>query len=326
MADNIQFRDIQTGREMAWHGKTNVVENITRENCGILYPVSMQELHLASGTLLPDHRIMVAHDDGLPIGNPVRGRYEAITNTQIWDAVECALSGKGYTLESVGTIADRSKGFISIKLGDSFEAAGRETNSCLNVLWGHGGVMPVIAKTSFTVVVCENTFNLSLGQKGDFKFKIRHVGDVLASLDNMEAAIDGHFRTQNDFTRALDKMANQPMEQEQAKQFFAGFICEDGKIATRSRNQIEELDRLFRRGAGNSGENRADAFNAVTDLFTHGGSGSQKDPWSQFESSEAGSGATKKELAYALLLEKPTKIGSLVDVLDRGRKVLATAD
>lgn len=326
MSDNIQFRDVQVGVAMAWHKKTVVVDRINKANCGIIFPMALQHLHLPNGNETK-YKIAVSLDDGSPVGYPVSERYSLITNEQVWDAAESAISQKGCEIVSCGTINDREKYFISIQFEKEFLAAGRATMPMLNILGGHGGAINVHAKTGFTTVVCENTYNMAMGAHGDFSFAIKHVGDADISLLNMEEAIHAHYRSINEFTEAMDKMSNQKMSDREAAQFFAGFVIakpsDSEPPAPQSEKKISLLRGLFNHGLGNQGENRADAFNAITDLYTHGDPDSKKDGWSRYESSEFGVNSLRKLEGFQILAgEKTRRLGGYKNCIERGKEVM----
>lgn len=328
MAHDIQKRDSQVGTSLAWHGLTEVVDKVTADNCRILYPMALQRLVLPSG-VETDHYIAVAGDDGKPVGGPVGERYTLIDNQGIWQAVEDALVGTDHEVVSVGTVGDRERGYISVKLSDSFVAAGRKTESVLSVLWGHGGCMQVVAKTGLTVVVCRNTFNLSLTERGEFNFQVRHTGSAAVKLANMRQAIEAHSRAVEVFTESMDAMHAQAVSLLDASRFFHGFqapaVPAAGEtVSGRTRNQIAALDRLFSYGRGNQGKTAADLFNAVTDYYSHESAGGADNPLRQFESSEFGTGQMRKQAAWLLLNgDKAPGLGDLDAVLRRGDAVMA---
>jgi len=328
MAHDIRRRDIQVGVEKAWHELTVVVPEITADNCGIIWPMSKQRLFLES-KIPTDYFICVSDDDGLPIGSPVTKRYTVIPNDKIWLAVTTALKGTEHRIVSVGTCSDRQRGWISVKLDDGFVAANRKTQSVLNVLWGHGGVMNFIAKSGFTIVVCRNTYTMALQERGDFTLRQKHVGDADLRLLNMKDAIEAHAATVTFFMESMNSFHKRQVSHSEAREFFAGFVVEDfdpqkSKVSTRSQNMYRRLYQLFYSGAGNNGENGADLFNATTDYYSHEYAGGRKDAQRQFESSEFGGGQDRKQAVFELLSgNKVTGLGDYNDCVKRGTLVLS---
>lgn len=278
---------------------------------------------LASG-IATDFFSVVSNDDGLPIGAPVAEGYKVISNEKLWDLVSDALGSTKHEIVSVGTIGNRQKGFISVKLDDNFKAAERDTEAVLNVLWGHGGKMSVQARSGFTVVVCQNTFSIALKEKSDFNFRVKHTGNADQKLEGMKDALESHYAAVDVFKAAMDKFVKQGITVKEARALFAGFIVREDdfeKVSTRTANQIETLTTLFHSGKGNNGKDYSDVFNATTDYFTHESSGGEN-VWKQVESSEFGAGKTRKSEMFELLEGKAIECGDLKAVMARGSKVL----
>lgn len=327
MAANIQERDIQTGLSQAWHGLTNIVESITKENAGINYPMETRPLFIkkTDGTEIEtDHKQIVSLDDELPIGNPVSSGYCLIENSRIWDMVQDALLGMKHQIVSVGTVADRSKGFISVKLDEAFTAASRLTEPLLNLIWGHGGNISLIARSGFTVTVCENTFNVNLGRKGkEFNLSLKHTKNALDRIQNMNEAIQNYAGVVAEFKAAMDSFESVSCDEENARKIIGGVIVpdsfeRDSKVATRTRNTIDRMVTLFEGGAGNKGKNLSDVFNAATDYYSHESSGGDNNRMKQFVSSEFGAGQRMKETFFNVLSNED----ELATVKARGEKVM----
>lgn len=328
MSAGIEIRDIQTGIEQAWHGLTNVVESISRENCGILYPMTTVPLYIKNGEDLieTENRQIISLDDNLPVGKAVSSTYTLIENTQVWDMVMESLSGTQNTIVSCGTVNDRSKGFITVKIMENFIAAGRNIEPYLNILWGHGGNISLIARSGTIVTVCQNTFNMNLGKKGkDFNLSVKHTKNAQNRIDNMAKAIDSYCGVVAEFESAMNSMDSQECSEDSARKVFHGVLTPDAfernqEVSTRQKNTVDRLVQLFRGGAGNNGQTFADAFNAVTDFYTHESSMSRNNPdmMKQFISSEFGSGNAIKQTFFSVLTDE--KI--LEDTIERGGKVL----
>ena len=263
-------------------------------------------------------------DDEMPIGKPVSGGYCLIENSRIFDLLTDALAGTSHQIVSVGTVCDRSRGFISVKLDDDFLAASRNTEPLMTFLWGHGGVLSLIVRSGVVITVCFNTFNLNLGRKGkDFDMKLKHTKNALSRIDNMGKAIENHAGVMAEFRLAMDSFEAQPCDEENARKIVSGIIVPDSferdlTVATRTRNNINRIVELYATGAGNSGKNLADVFNGVTDYYSHESSGGDTNRTKQFVSSEFGSGQNMKEVFFNALSDED----SLATVKTRGEKVM----
>lgn len=328
MADLIQERDQQTGIEQAWHGKTIIPESgiITRENCGIIYGMELRPLFVqkADGSLVEtEHKQIVSLDDELPIGKAVSSGYGILGNETIWDMVADALVGMSHQIISAGTVEDRSKGFITIKMQEEFMAASRKTEPYFNIIWGHGGNISLIARSGFTVVVCSNTFAMALGKKGkDMSLSLKHTKNALLKIENMGKAIENHIGVAAEFRHAMDSFEAVSCDEENARKVFSGVLAPDTferelKVSTRLTNQVDRLAQLFNGGAGNSGRNLADVFNAATDYYSHESSGGN-DRMKQFVSSEFGAGQRNKDAFFSVLSDADL----LSTTKARGEKVM----
>ena len=304
MAHNIQKRDIQTGISMAWHKLTNVVEKIDETTASILYPMYISDTFYrdADGNeQVANARQIVSSDDNLPIGRGVGVDYKLISNREIWESVVQGLEGTKHEVVSVGTVNDRSLGFISVKIAEDFKAANRETAATLNIMWGHGGNKAVLARTGFTVVVCQNTLDIAMAEKSDLKLSIRHTAK--ANVLDLGKAIDSHIGVAAEFKKAMDGLHVIEAKADTARKIYAGFLSEGETPETKTgisrlTNTVDELERLFNSGKGNSGRTMADVFNGLTDLYSHGNG---QNPWKQYVSSEFGAGSKTKSEFFDVL-------------------------
>lgn len=325
MAHNIQARDIQTGTEMAWHKLTNVVPSIDASNAGILYPMYIAETFFKSPDgkdISANGRQIVAGDDNLPIGRPVGSDYKLIGNDEIWEAVQQGLAGTSHKIVSCGSVSDRSLGFISVKIAEDFNAANRSTKGMMNILWGHGGNKAVVARTGFTVVVCQNTFNMAMREQSDFKLSIRHTAK--ANVLDLGKAIDAHIGVVAEFKNAMNELNAVDATASTARKIYAGFVS-GGEVPetktgiSRLTNTVDDMTRLFASGKGNAGRTLADVFNGATDYYSHESSGGDGNRWKQFVSSEFGSGDTHKREFFNVL----NSVDNRASVTRTGETVLA---
>lgn len=305
---------------MAWHKKTNVVESITAENCGIIYGMSIEPLYIKRGDLLVEAngRQVVSNDDGLPVGRAVGQDYKLIANSEIWNAVASGLEGSKHEIVSCGTVSDRSLGFISVKVSDNFIAANRDTANVMNVIWGHGGNKSVVARSGFTVVVCQNTLNVAMAEHADFKLSIRHTAK--ANVFDLSKAIDAHIGVAAEFKSAMDALHSVNATASVARKIYAGFLADETPETktgvTRLSNAVDSMETLFASGKGNAGRTMADVLNGATDYYSHGNG---ENPWKQFVSSEFGAAGTNKTRLLEIL-RNPAELSATIL---RGESVLA---
>jgi hypothetical protein len=133
------------------------------------------------------------------------------------------------------------------------------------------------------------------------------LGEFIARFpDTLAEALSAHRGSANDYLM----MADRPLSFTEAQAFFAALLGK-GKLSTRSWNVINEsLMPLFLKGRGCYGQSAADAYNAVTEHYTHTASIEANAP--------DGSADTKKREARQMLLSN-----KLPETIEAGRKMIA---
>lgn len=338
MAAHLESRDVQVGLQQAWHGQTVVVETVTRETA---FPFEIERLPLlmANDTPLPGWSYFRCSDDGLPAGVPVSDTYVAIGNERFWEIVQNAVGGAGAIIESAGTIFDRARRFITVKLNteaDEFKVGERDFKNRFSLLDSIDGSTNLYGVNSSTCVVCANTFQMVMGDhSGEFRFKLRHSKNLVPAIENMEKAIDSFVGVAAQFKHALEQANSIPLETPDARALFAGWVAKDAGLSSRAYNTVGRLTELFKSGAGNRGETLLDAFSAVTDFYSHESSGGNDQPGFRVKqnlSSEFGSGRNKKidffsNLFTAKKKENPEfNAPRFKELVGNGRIVLTAAD
>jgi hypothetical protein len=166
-------------------------------------------------------------------------------------------------------------------------------------------------------------------EKGEFIFRIKHVGDTALHLDNMGKALESYYKTVEMYVSTMNLLQEQEINKHDALNLFAGFIVEDPQpveVSTRASNQYKKLTYLFEHGRGNDGNDLSDVMGATTDYYTHYSAGGTENPQRQFESGEFGSGQRAKEDMLTLLVGgKVAKLGDLAECMARGARVLQVA-
>lgn len=310
MGHKIEKRDKQQGRTQAWHGLTEIVTDLNLDNNVLRRGWDIEEVPLSipDGTVTP-FKILVGTDDKEVIGKPFASTYKPITNAQFLDAIKEATSGiSGIKVESAGSVCNRGRVFVSLSLKESssYKIGNREFNEFLNFGNAHDQSSVLWVNNTNICTVCNNTFSYNLRNKtSNVDVRIFHRGDVEVKLTNMAEIIDAHLGSQAQFKAEFERLMKLDMNATQARNLFAGWTIRNDsekEITTRGMKKINRLTELFNKGAGNSGANRADAFSAVTDYFTHESTrGNGSNTGNQFVSSEFGLGRTAKQDFWDLI-------------------------
>lgn len=331
---------------MGWHKLTIVQEVIVLLSSWLSkWDVSKVPMLESDGSQSEYCRITCTDDKTIRIGAPVHcDSYGLVTNADFLRIINTAIREiPGAQVASVGSVCGRSRIFVSVKLAElpEFKAAGRAFQPYLNFLSSHDMSAPFTVNTSNICTVCNNTFGMNLSSMGRqlsglnaanresekakaVRVVMKHTKNVMERLENVPEIVDGFHGAQALFRITMDKLAKEPVRVDDANALFAGFLTTQEEaskgeaMSTRRANQVERLVELFRKGAGNQGENRADWFSAVTDYYSHENAGGD-DRMRQFVSSEFGSGQMAKGRAWSLIQDDK----AIVATAQRGRAVLA---
>jgi hypothetical protein len=339
MSHHIEDRDVQAGTQMAWQGLTKVVPVVQYEDA---FPFEIERLPLlmANDTPLEGWSFFRCSDDGKPAGVPVSESYSALTNARFWEVVQNSVGGTNAIVESAGTIYDRCRRFVTVKLGtdvDDFTVGDRQFKNRFSILDSIDGSTNFYGVNSSTCVVCANTFAVVMGDtSGEFRFKIRHSKNILPKIENMEKAIDQFIGVTAQFKKALEIANEIPVTPADARSLFAGWTGADTNgMSSRTFNTVTRLAELFQRGAGNNGETLLDAFSAVTDFYSHESSGGADQPGfrvKQALSSEFGSASRKKQDFFSNLFtvdKSKTPVfqrASFDQMVNNGRTLITAAE
>lgn len=309
MSHEILENDKVEGVERFWHGLNEVKEKIELfESWLSKWEAVPTKLHLPDGTETPFSAFTASDNPNMIIGKPFADEtYGIVNNSQFLQVLSDSFQGIEHQIYSVGSVKNRKQVFVTIRLVglEKFNAAGREHEAFLNAINGFDQATALSFITSNIATVCANTVAFNLRHKGqlvDCRF-IHHKG-IIEKIENMPQIIEAAIETQNGYIDQLNQLAEQKVTHQQARDCFIGFL--HGKvnepISTRRVNVVNRLCELFRSGAGNKGENKADMFGAVTDFFTHENAGGEN-KMKQFASSEFGNGADKKREFLLILLD-----------------------
>lgn len=340
MARNSFKYDEQWGLVQAWHNDTKVKTELTLENNYLttwdIVPVelieNLKEIALPDGSIAYQgdksglSRLVCSDNHAIKIGqgyNPLT--FSPINNAKFIELVRQSISGTSHKIVSVGSVRNRGRVFLSIELMgmETFKAAGRNFSAYLNFGNGHDKSSVLWVNTSNTAVVCDNTYSINLvsvenkasaeNDGDDISIRQRHTKNADIKLPEIAKLVDKAIGVQGEFAIELDKLAEIEIVKSDAKALFAGFIGRNSvaeKLSTRATNTVDKLLELHVNGRGNNGRDLADAFNAVTDFYSHFSSGG-KNINRQIVSSEYGSGLVAKQ-SFWNMVRNPAKRGEMI--------------
>lgn len=306
-------RDFQVGLSQAWHGKTQIVETITKD----MFPsIERVELFYQFDGEWREHgeKTIITTDDGLPVSGSVGDSYAEFTPHKAWDHVMEALSGSDFTVESIGMIYNRSRFFMTIGLDELEEVTNGSDKEGykLTISSGLDRNQSPSYNVSHIVAVCANTVAVARNGKALFSEKLtKSFGDKLKASTEVISNAVGFART---YEENLAKLRGTLVDVDTARELYVGEQTKAGNryAATQTRNKVDELILGFQRGRGNNGETMMDLLNGFTEVYGQGlaGSKSKKSPWDRWVSSESGVFSRRKS-AFAASLFDADKLSEL---------------
>ena len=280
MAHGITNRDRQQARHMGWHGLTEINKDLgLNDNWLTKWDIQEVQLQTVAGEEVP-FKILTGSDDNQFIGKPYAGTYTPVTNRQFLDMIGDAISGvTGAVVESVGSVNNRGRVFVSISIKgmDKYVLGKREFYDYLSFGNSHDMSSAVWVNGSNTCVVCNNTYDYNLhSNNSELRCKVKHSKDVVVRLDNIVEIVDAYAGQQAKWKAEFTRLMNEPMNEEQARNFYAGFLLRNDnaehsvrELGPKTFAKVERLTELFTSGRGNNGDDRADCFQGGTEYYTH---------------------------------------------------------
>lgn len=349
MSHEIRKWDRQQGRTQAWHGLTAVVPNLSLSHPEFylgqwdvkeariratapdgsnlsLFAATEEDPEGREGGESAGWRCLYTDDKPLPgalfVGAPYnRGTYSPLSNKEFVRIIRASLdaAGIGDAVESVGSVFNRRRVFVSIKLPgmETGNFGGRDFSMFLNFLNSFDMSSPFMANTSNICTVCNNTFQMNLSEGGCL---VKHTKNMPEKLETLPAVVAQAIGAQKEFGNAFLALHSEAVSEDAVRFLFAEFVA-TGKLSTRGHGTVERLVQLFRGGAGNAGKTLADAFSAITDYYSHESAGGE-DIGKQFVSSEFGDGARKKRDGMAFLTECLNK-AKRQEYAENGKRLIA---
>lgn len=249
------------------------------------------------------------------VSKPYLGTYQLFTPNDFISFVGECLKAAGLPnkLAFTTTLFDGSRMTAAVRLAgaDFKDAYGHEVTSYINFLNSMDGTYPLFVNNSEIRTVCNNTAtaNLNLGGASS-RHKPEAMANFVANFPlTLAEAIAQHGNSMNDYLQ----MAEIEMNAEKALAFFYSLLTQgagEKRLSTRSYNvSNDELMAQFSNAAkGTYGKSAADAYNAVTYVYSHDTSLESQAP--------GGSADNRKRLARELLLS-----ATLDAQIERGRKL-----
>lgn len=335
MSAGITERDIQSAATQAWHGKTNIVDVVTRENSmpyevlesPISYIVQkpceitglMEDITLID----PEYKRLIASDDFLPIGEPYAESYHPSSIAAFWEIIRKGMGDTPYQIASAGTVDNRCKLFASIKVSEGFRIADREFKDYITLIDSFDKSTSLQARYSSICVVCANTYAMVMNS-GNQIGKAKHTAMIDLNIQRLISAIDGFAGTSAANKVMLQKAFTTPCSRDEARAWISGIEGRNSDVLTNGMLQkTARMIELFETGRGNEGRTRLDAFSAVTDFHSNESTNRKGDGAQSYTSEWGASAQTKNLVATRFESDWEANVRRGERLLDKGYVALA---
>ena len=285
------FEGFASFKQTAWHGLGTILEERMSiadalKFGGLDFEVqkspNVHRFPDATEQVSEDSFFTYRTDTNCVLGDKLGKGYTVMQNMVALDLVDELVSKQSMTIETVGSLCDGAKVFVTLKNETPIDLGSNDiTEQYLVLLNGHDGNTAISAYFTNVRVVCQNTLNASLGLSKN-KHTVRH---TVTAKDRLTEAliIMGVMQRNTD----LDKQAYQKMKAQQFTDkmfshylgniFFtplemAEFKTGESSISTRKKNVIAEVVNFAHTGIGQdlAGEGSAFwAYNAITGYFSN---------------------------------------------------------
>lgn len=231
--------------------------------------------------------VIARSDTGAALG-VVGSRYVPYSNRELMEFGDALRRQGSVKWHTAGSLKGGRRVWALAQVAGQFEVKRRDGTSQVTAPFlllstAHDGTMRVRAIFTGVRVVCWNTLSAALGAGDKTGFYARHTGSLKARVaDAIEALglAEKHFRLE---AKTMQELANSPMTpaefvtftlqvltgEDDADKARAAFEKAEGRSKALYSRKGSELINLFARGAGNHGEDRYDALNAITQWVDH---------------------------------------------------------
>jgi len=231
------------------------------------------------GTKPTGHYVTVRSDTNEVLGN-VSGRYEVLQNREAFEPFNILLD-YGFELETAGAIEGGKKIWVLAKSPDKFLVGDDKIQPYAFLYTSHDGSAGNTFRDTAVRIVCKNTLDIALDSKSTAKYALKHTRNI---KENVNQLTDRLSESKGNIIKAIDGM-NRMVEYEINRNELDLYLESSVPyLKTRHKESVPEMGIFtrnyakpvyekmvdnFYNGLGNKGETLWDAYNAVTEYYTH---------------------------------------------------------
>lgn len=296
-----------------WHELGNSVQGLATaeqalEKGGLNWEAEVQPLYTNNGGEFEEveqGKVVVRQSDNKNLG-VVGNRYKPLQNKEAFEFFD-SIVGEGEAIyETAGSLKGGRVVWLLAKMPDYIRIGQTDDIIEKYVLLtnSHDGSKPVIAKLTPIRVVCNNTLNYALRQRGTKEVRIRHTKNVNSRLMQAKETFGFVNKIYSQLNDIFNGMAKVQLNEEQLDEYYNNvFNGGDEEVSTRTENTIMDVKKLLEEGAGFDDPMMKDtkytpwgAYQTVTEYVDH--HKSYRENTDKLHAITFGSGAKYKEKGF----------------------------
>lgn len=251
--------------------------------CGLDFETELVPVHSPEGQEITSKNIIRRADTRQVFGVVGTG-YRVVSNLDMLEPFHRMVKSFGAQYESAGVISNGKRCWVTATLPDTFKLKNRkddEIQQRIMALISNDGLNRNAYLSIANRIFCNNQIQLINRKANESNYKVRHIGDVDQQLIQAQLGFENALALTKEFESNANVLDGMKMTKNQMRGFVHQLLPFDltpdmEKDKTRAErklarldNKREEMVRLFDEGAGNIGQSRWDALNAVTEFLDH---------------------------------------------------------
>ena len=244
---------------------------------------------------VPNNYVIIRQDTDKPIGTVGR-KYEIVQNDEAFKPFD-VLIDYGYELETAGALQGGKKVWILAKAPEKYMVGDDKMLRYAFLYTSHDGSSGSCLRDTMVRVVCQNTVDLALRGNKTCNWSIRHTKSIHERIDKITNQLRVHKGNIKEAVDVMNRMYESKIHNKsELTNYFEAVIP---RLKERHKESIPELgiftrntakplyEKLvhnFENGIGNNGRSVWDAYQAITEYYTHNLTGSEHVWKSQFGS------------------------------------------
>ena len=225
------------------------------------------------------HFVTVRSDTNEVLGN-VSERYEILQNKEAFEPFDVLLD-HGFKLETAGAIEDGKKIWVLAKSPDHFLVGDDKIQPYAFLYTSHDGSSSNCFRDTAVRIVCKNTLDFALSRDTKTKFNLKHTRSIKENVTNLTERLKDSKGNIKKSIDDMNRMAEYKIGPYELDKYLEASIP---YLTTRHKQSIPEMGIFTRNyakpvyekmvdnfyfGRGNKGKTLWDAYNAITEYYTH---------------------------------------------------------